>query len=197
MKYSTSIINDLDINEIKDIYIHEFHNQLNIEDSRITKIDTGFLISSKNIDWPIKNLLSSLDITLQTSRIFITYPHKNLAIHRDCIAHSSNLRQWAINIPVLHCENSMYEWFSDDDNDFGKEAYTPDGSAIIPEYDKEYIVSESSDLNDVKLIRTDVMHRSNNSNNNKIRVALSLRAVEDISYEEIKNRIIALGRNNE
>jgi hypothetical protein len=82
------------------------------------------------------------------------------------------------------------EWFADEDNDFGKEKSVPGGSALAPEwFDNNYKVSESNVLNGIKLIRTDVMHRSNNTGNDNRRAVLSLRGDPKITYKQAKEKI--------
>ena len=82
------------------------------------------------------------------------------------------------------------EWFADDDNDFGNEQFVEGGSAIAPQwFDKDYVISESSLLNGIRLIRTDIMHRSNNMGNDNRRAVLSLRGDPNITYEEVAERV--------
>ena len=185
---------DFPIPDLSNLYWNEFGYKLDdteslLMDQRITPINTGFLISSKDIKWPVNSIFDSLGLEIYTSRIFVTNPNSELIIHRDCIGGERTLREWAINIPIMNCDNSVNEWFSDEDNDFGEEQYIKEGSALIPDsLDKQYVVTESCPLNKIKLIRTDIMHRSNNIGNNKRRVVLSLRGAPSITYNEVKTR---------
>lgn len=193
MKYSKSI--DFTLPNMYDMYWGEFGHKLDdpklyFADKRILPVVTGFLITGKDIKWPVENLMSSLGLELKTARVFVTNPNKKLQIHRDCIGGTSQLRSWAINIPIANCELGTNEWFTDEDNDFGHETYAPGGSAIMPEhFENDYIVDESCVLNSIKLIRTDVMHRSNNLGNDNRRVVLSLRGSDDLTYEEVAERV--------
>lgn len=194
MRYSTNIDFAVDVNSISDIYLKEFGYKLSCPslynlDERITVLPSGFLISAKDVDWPIQPLVSFLDLNVETSRLFVTKPNEKLPMHRDCISGSSLLREWAINIPVDSCHKGTNEWFSDEDNDFGDEYYLEKGSAMIPEQNRQYNVTESCPLDCVKVIRTDVMHCSNNIGNDRNRVVLSLRTSNNISYQQIKDRI--------
>lgn len=200
MKYSTSINFKLD--DMFNLYWEEFGHKLDdpklyYADRRILPVVTGFLITGRDLDWPVKPLMDVLDLELKTSRVFVTNPGKKLQIHRDCISGSDKLRSWAINIPIANCNIGTNEWFADDNNDFGKETYLSGGSAIMPEYyDNNYIVDESCVLNNIKLIRTDIMHRSNNIGNHERRVVLSLRGSDDLTYEQVKERVDVLNRRN-
>ena len=193
MKYSLGI--DFKLPDMYSMYWHEFGRKLQYEelyfaDKRILPVVTGFLITAKDIDWPVWNLMSTLDLELHTARLFVTNPHRKLLIHRDCVAGSDKLREWAINVPIAHCDMGTNEWFADDDNDFGDEQFAPGGSAITPQwFDKDYVISESSLLNGIRLIRTDVMHRSNNMGNDNRRAVLSLRGDPNITYEEVAERV--------
>ena len=195
MKYSTSIDFGLPLKYIKDMYWQEFGHKLDdpklyFADKRILPVVTGFLITGKELHWPVESLMSALGLELQTARLFVTNPNMKLQIHRDCIGGTDKLRQWAINIPVDNCDLGTNEWFSDDENNFGDEKYGPGGSAILPEFfDNNYKVSESCVLNSIKLIRTDVMHRSNNVGNDNRRVVLSLRGTDELTYEQVAERV--------
>lgn len=195
MKYSTSIDYYLPIQHIKNMYWEEFGYKLDnpklyFSDKRILPVVTGFLITGKDLKWPVDSLMTALGLELKTARIFVTNPNKKLQIHRDCVAGTDKVRQWAINIPVDNCDLGTNEWFSDEDNDFGNETFAPGGSAIMPEiFDNDYVITESCVLNSIKLIRTDVMHRSNNVGNDKRRVVLSLRGADDLTYEQAAERV--------
>jgi len=198
MKYSTNI--DFKTCDMHDLYWSEFGHKLDdpklyFADKRILPVVTGFLITDKDTQWPVDSLMNTLGLTLVTARLFVTNPNRKLQIHRDCVAQSKELRSWAINIPISHCDLGTNEWFADDENDFGKETYAPGGSAIMPEkYDNDYVVSESCVLNSIKLIRTDVMHRSNNLGNDNRRVVLSLRGDNNLSYDQVKERVDGYNR---
>ena len=195
MKFSCPVDFHLPTQELYDIYWNEFGHKLDDrtlykDDKRIMPVVTGFLITGKEIHWPVQPLMDALGLDLVTARLFVTNPNRKLLIHRDCISDKTELRQWAINIPVANCDMGTNEWFSDEDNDFGNEQFAPGGSAITPEvFDKEYVISESCVLNSIKLIRTDVMHRSNNLGNDERRVVLSLRGDPNISYEQAKEKV--------
>lgn len=195
MKYSTSIDFGLPQKYIKEMYWNEFGHKLDdpklyYADKRILPVVTGFLITGKELHWPVLSLMDTLGLELQTARLFVTNPNRKLQIHRDCIGTTKQLRQWAINIPVDNCDLGTNEWFADEDNDFGNETFAPGGSAIMPEYfDKEYNIAETCVLNSIKLIRTDVMHRSNNTGNDNRRVVLSLRGTDNLTYEQVAERI--------
>ena len=193
MKYSTNI--DFKLGNMYDLYWEEFGHKLDdpdlyFADNRILPVVTGFLITGKDIQWPVQSLMNTLGLSLKTARLFVTNPGKKLQIHRDCVSGSDNLRSWAINIPIANCDLGTNEWFADENNDFGKETHMPGGSAILPEhYDNDYIIDESCVLNCIKLIRTDVMHRSNNMGNAERRVVLSLRGSDELSYEQVAERV--------
>ncbi len=193
MKYSVGI--DFSLPNMYDLYWKEFGHKLDDKDlyyadKRILPVVTGFIITAKEIMWPVSALMEALDLTLETARIFVTNPQRKLMIHRDCVADSNTLRQWAINIPIANCDMGTNEWFADADNDFGKEKSVPGGSALAPEwFDNNYKVSESNVLNGIKLIRTDVMHRSNNTGNDNRRAVLSLRGDPKITYKQAKEKI--------
>ena len=200
MKYSVPIDFNLPIDYIKELYWNEFGHKLDdkklyFADKRILPVVTGFLITGKDINWPIDSLMSTLGLTVETVRLFVTNPNMKLQIHRDCVSNSKTLRQWAINIPVDNCDLGTNEWFDDIDNDFGDEKFAPGGSAIMPsDYNKDYIVSESQVLNGIKLIRTDVMHRSNNLGNDNRRVVLSIRGNNNLTYDQVAERIYDYNR---
>lgn len=198
MKYSTNV--DFKLCNMYDLYWEEFGCKLDdpklyFADKRILPVVTGFLITGKDLHWPVDSLMNTLGLQLKTARLFVTNPGKKLQIHRDCIGGTDKLRSWAINIPIANCDLGTNEWFADADNDFGNETYMPGGSAIMPEfYDNDYIVDESCVLNCIKLIRTDVMHRSNNAGNDQRRVVLSLRGSDDLSYEQVAERVNGFNR---
>lgn len=193
MRYSKSI--DFNLPDMYDMYWSEFGHKLDdpklyFADKRILPVVTGFLITGKDIKWPVESLMSSLGLELKTARVFVTNPNKKLQIHRDCIGGTNQLRSWAINIPIANCELGTNEWFTDENNDFGNETYAPGGSAIMPEhFENDYTVDESCVLNSIKLIRTDVMHRSNNLGNDNRRVVLSLRGSDHLTYEQVAERV--------
>ena len=204
MKYSTTIKFKLD--NMFNLYWSEFGhkldtqllsvNKLRLDDERISYIPEGFLISCQDVPWPIESLTNALELEIENKRLFVTNPGMKLPIHRDCVGETKKTRSWAINVPICNCNLGTNEWF-DDNNDFGKEQIVLGGSAITPEYlNNEYVVSESSVLDGIKLLRTDVMHRSNNVGNPKRRVVLSLRGSADIEYEQIKEKIIKLNEIN-
>lgn len=182
------------IPNLANLYWEEFGCKLDdpqsvLSDDRITPITTGFLISCMNVNWPVDYIFDSLGMEIYTSRIFVTNPNSELVIHRDCVGGEKTLREWAINIPIANCNNSVNEWFSEEYNDFGEEQYIKEGSALIPySLHKQYTVTESCQLNKIKLIRTDIMHRSNNIGNNERRVVLSMRGAPSITYDEVKTR---------
>ena len=193
MKYSANI--DFDLSNMYNLYWNEFGHKLDdsklyFADKRIMPVVTGFLITGKEIQWPVQPLMDALGLELFTARLFVTNPNRKLLIHRDCIGGQQTVREWAINIPIANCDMGINEWFSDEDNDFGNEQFAPGGSAITPEvFDKEYNISESCVLNSIKLIRTDIMHRSNNLGNDERRVVLSLRGDPKITYEQAKEKV--------
>ena len=193
MKYSTSI--DFNLPNMYDMYWNEFGHKLDdrnlyFADKRIVPVVTGFIITAKDLYWPVESLMNCLGLAVETARIFVTNPNMKLQIHRDCVGKTKQLRNWAINIPIANCDLGTNEWFADEENDFGKESYGPGGSAIMPEYfDNNYKVSESQVLNGIKLIRTDVMHRSNNTGNDNRRVVLSIRGNADLTYEQVAERV--------
>lgn len=198
MKYSVSI--DFGLPNMYDIYWNEFGHKLDdpklyFADKRILPVVTGFLITGKDLHWPVNSLMDSLGLELKTARLFVTNPNKKLQIHRDCVSGTDTLRTWAINIPIANCDLGTNEWFTDEDNDFGNETYMPGGSAIMPEHhDNDYVVAESCVLNSIKLIRTDVMHRSNNMGNDERRVVLSLRGSDELKYEQVAERVNGFNR---
>lgn len=193
MKYSMDI--DFKLGNMFDLYWKEFGHKLDDSklystDKRILSVVTGFLITGKDIHWPVDSLMNTLGLELKTARVFVTNANKKLQIHRDCVGGTDKLRTWAINIPIANCDLGTNEWFSDENNNFGKETHLPGGSAIMPEYfDNNYLVDESCVLNSIKLIRTDIMHRSNNLGNDNRRVVLSLRGSDDLSYQEVAERV--------
>ena len=198
MKYSVDI--DFKLGNMFDLYWEEFGHKLDDSklystDKRIVPVVTGFLITGKDIHWPVDSLMNTLGLALETARVFVTNPGKKLQIHRDCIGGTNKLRSWAINIPIANCDLGTNEWFADEDNDFGKETHLPGGSAVMPEYfENNYVVDESCVLNCIKLIKTDVMHRSNNMGNSERRVVLSLRGSDDLSYEQVAERVYDFNR---
>ena len=200
MKFSCPVDFHLPTQELYDIYWNEFGHKLDDrtlykDDNRIMPVVTGFLITGKDIKWPVQSLLDALDIELQTARLFVTNPHRKLQIHKDCLGQSKELRPWAINIPIANCDLGINEWFEDHNNDFGTEQFAPGGSAIMPEYfDNNYIVSESMVLNSIQLIKTDVFHRSNNTGNDNRRVVLSLRGKPDVTWADILEKVNVYNR---
>lgn len=191
MKYSLDLDTNLDLTPLQEQYQGLFGNDIerNLPNNNITPIGSAFLISAKTYDWKQEYFEDLLKIKIETVRIFVTSPNSTLPIHRDCIANSNQLRPWAINVPLLNCDRGVNQWFSDEDNNFGNETFTPDGSAVVPG-NHNLIVSEQSILNCTKIIKTDIYHNVNNTDNDRYRVVLSLRSDPNISWNQIKRMVL-------
>lgn len=194
MEYSVPINYVLPINGMRETYWTEFGYKLDNkdlvkEDTRIMPVGSGFLIAAKESFWPVEDLLNQYNLQIETARIFVTNPNMKLQIHRDCVSKKQQLREWAINIPIDNCDKGTNEWFSDTDNDFTDETFIPGGSAVMAAGMREYNISEVCGLDQIRLIRTDVMHRSNNIGNDKRRVVLSIRGSSHLTYNEVAKRI--------
>ena len=192
MKYSSPINFELPWVDMFNMYMDEFDSKLKDEekylsDDRIFPCDHGFGMAPGIDFFPVNELVKSLKLEINTARIFATDPNMVIPIHKDCV--KNKVRSWAINIPIAYCDKGTNEWFSDDENDFGVEQYSPSDNSMKPEYEKEYTVSESMILDGIRLIRTDVMHRANNIGNDNRRVVLSLRGDPNITYDEVMERI--------
>ena len=166
------------------------NDKINITDSRITNVGSGFLIVAKELDWQTNIVSDYIGCNIATVRIFITNPFSFFPMHRDCKGGKTSLREWAINIPLMNCDNGYNQWFSDDENYFGNEIYSESGNAIIPEdQTKIYNISDRQILNCPKLIRTDIHHNVDNTDNKNFRVILSYRSDDNISWNDIVSRV--------
>ena len=182
---------DIDYDLLRNQFLSEFFvdGNINTKDSRITNVQTGFLFVAKELDWCNEAVETSLGIKVSTVRGFITLPNQQFPIHRDCKGGKTQLREWAFNIPVLNCDRGYNQWFLDEDNDFGNEVYSESGSAVIPENPLgPYVVTERQLLDCPKLIRTDVHHNVDNTDNPNMRVILSYRSEDNISWDDIISR---------
>lgn len=150
---------------------------------------TSYLINATEYNWPIENIVNTFNIDIDTIKVFVTKPNKKLFLHRDKVANEEQLRQWAINIPILNGDCGYNEWFEDDVNDFGDEKIIHGGVATMPQglYD-DYICAESCSIKGVTLLRTDIMHRARNDTD-KFRVVLSIRGNPNVSWENILEKV--------
>lgn len=190
MKYSLPIDFAVPLEEMRATYWKEFGCKLgNTTDSRIVSTGQAWLISAGDTYWPVQDLMDAYGLRLETARIFVTEPHKNLPIHRDCLGGKQTLREWAINIPIENCDRGVNEWFADEVNDFTSAQFIPTASAMVADELQDYVVSESCGLDEIRLIRTDVMHRSNNQANPNRRVVLSIRGDAALSYDMVASKI--------
>ena len=150
---------------------------------------TSYLINATEYNWPIDNIVKEFDIDVDTIKVFVTKPNKKLFLHRDKVANKEELRQWAINIPILNGDCGYNEWFEDDVNDFGKEKVVHGGVATMPQgLHDDYICAESCAIKGVTLLRTDIMHRARNDTD-KTRVVLSIRGKPSVSWNDILEKV--------
>jgi|TARA_R110002074_G_scaffold87626_1_gene193422 hypothetical protein len=194
MKYSAPIDIDYDAATMLSLYEKHIGHYLNdpqaIRDNpAFINAYTSYLINGSDIDWPIDNIVNAFGIDVDTIKVFITKPNKKLFLHRDKVANKEELRQWAINVPILNSKCGYNEWFEDKDNNFGNEQVVHGGVATMPQgLHDNYILAESCVLDRVTLLRTDVMHRARNDTD-KLRVVLSIRGNPSISWKEILEKV--------
>lgn len=182
----------IELDDLKSQFDAEFfiNGEFNVNDNRVTDVVTGYLIVAKELDWMNDVVSTAIGAKVSTVRIFITKPNTYFPIHRDCKGGKTSLREWAVNIPLLNCDKGYNQWFSDEDNDFGNEVYIEGGSAVQPEnIYKKYNVTERQILNCPKIIRTDIHHNVDNTDNDKMRVVLSYRSDDEMSWSEIISKI--------
>lgn len=187
MKYSINLDIDFDTENLVKQYNSLYRNfvENDLPHSSIVSVGSGYLISAKNYDWNANIFEKFLGIQIETVRIFITNPNSYFPIHRDCIAKTTDLREWAINVPLLNYEKGCNQWFDDTDNDFGEEIYYEAAPGFLPST-SNLTVSEESVLDCIKIFRTDVHHNVNNINNDKHRVIISYRPRTHIRWQDIK-----------
>lgn len=149
--------------------------------------DMGYALIAKNIKWDCSDLTELLGISLSTSRIFITNPHSILPTHKDCVGEQLTIREWAINIPLFNCDKGHNVWYNDSKEYDNHQRYSWP-SAMLLEHPRP-IESYRERLDTIKLIRTDIFHGVDNSDNTNYRVVLSLRSDDNISWTEMCERI--------
>lgn len=147
----------------------------------------GYGLIAKSIEWDCSYLTNTLGITINTSRIFITNPYSFLPIHKDCVGHQEQIREWAINIPLFNCDRGYNVWYDDNEQyqDYQKYSYP---AAMLLEHPSP-TESYRERLDTIKLIRTDIFHGVDNLDNPNYRVVLSLRSNDDISWTKMCERI--------
>lgn len=194
MKYSESINIDFDkegmLNTYKENIGYYIDNPKEIKfNPNFINAYTSYLINATDYNWPIDNIVNQFDIDVDTIKVFVTKPNKKLFLHRDKVANSVVMRQWAINIPILNGECGYNEWFEDDVNDFGNENIVHGGVATMPQgLHDDYVCAESCVINGVTLLRTDIMHRARNDTD-KLRVVLSIRGNPNVSWNNILEKV--------
>ena len=212
MNYTKKLNIDINISRLREQYLEHFtvppklkntkheiidysnnpdEDKIVISDKTVQKVgDYGYGIVVKHIPWEYELIRSKLDITIDTARVFITNPYTKLPIHKDAVAGGKNkkLREWAINIPLFGCERGETVWYNDIPEYENCQMYSAAGALVSLSHPNP-IEHYREGLDCIKLIKTDVFHGVDNSDNPNYRVILSLRSNDNLSWTEISERI--------
>lgn len=186
-RYLKELNIDLDIKRLQDQYLNNY-TLPPTPSTTVQKVhDAGFALVAKNIDWDIKSIEQFLGIEFHTSRIFITSPHKKFPIHKDCVGKKNDLREWAINIPLFNCDRGFNTWYEDKPEYEHKQHYVHPAAVSLTHPSPE--LSHKQPLSNISLVRTDIFHGVDNTDNDYYRVVLSLRSNDNITYNQLCERI--------
>lgn len=149
-------------------------------------------------DVGMNKISEQIGVEFHVQRYFRTKANTVGPIHIDCKHDTRGTRQWAINIPIMHCSDSTMEWF--DHNQFGEFEWWAIAGFYRPPVDQmedknftaKPVEDERMVLNQPRLVETRTMHRVNNKDNPYDRIVLSMRTNYPISYEEIYEKCKSL-----
>lgn len=188
MKYSMGLNLDFDLEYAKDVFDQRYKHMFEKPDPYHSYHFTAVSIEE---DVGMGKISEQIGVPLHVQRYFRTKANTAGPIHIDCRHDTRAARQWAINIPILHCDNSTMEWF--DHDQFGEFEWLAMAGFYRPPIDQmedknftaKPVEGERMVLNMPRLVETRTMHRVNNVGNPHDRIVLSMRTDVSMSYEEI------------
>lgn len=191
MKYSMGLNLDFDLEYAKQVFVEKYKRMFEKPDPYHSYHFTAVSIDE---DVGMDKISEQIGVKLHVQRYFRTKPNSVGPIHIDCKHDTGAARQWAINIPIMNCDNSTMEWF--DHDQFGEFEWWAMAGFYRPPIDqmedKNFtavpIQDEKMVLNMPRLVETKTMHRVNNINNPHDRIVLSMRTDYPVTYEEIYER---------
>jgi hypothetical protein len=140
-------------------------------------------------EWGQSILNELLSITITKIRLFVVKAGKTLDLHKDTIGQTDELRNWAINVPLLNCDEGYNEFYEEEKNAGLVGIYAKENSAITPERKTNWIPSYRTKLNCAKLLNVGKFHSCDNSMNPNDRYVISFRSDNCNTWQEMINRI--------
>ena len=140
----------------------------NKRDAAPIKLDNLKSISPELIDWLEQN-----DLQLDVARFMMTPANSTIAIHVD-----GQLPEFpkflALNLPLINCTDSHMVWWDNVEVVESKQFNEYGGKIRLFDSPNKKIISKL-ELTDPYMVRVDVPHSVDNTDNNNPRVILSLR----------------------
>lgn len=129
-----------------------------------------------------------IPIDIIVLQIFAIEPNTVGLIHKDGVD-----RLCAFNVPVLNCETGSMDWFNE--NEYSTYNVGNDYTTIRVSNEQlkdgkkfETVPTYSTIVNTPTLVNTNVWHRVDNRNSDKFRWMLSLRFVNNPSFDTLKEK---------
>ena len=159
-------------------------NKMDLNDSITRVMDPKELIQNYQIKKSEK-LFKELNLELKSWMIFLQGPEREQIIHADGNSEiRENLSNWALNIPLENCENSIMKWYG------GKhllrliKSKTDDVNYLKIEWKEDPYIIVTKNITDPTIVNIKVPHRVKNFLN-KTRKILSVRFKTDESLMAI------------
>ena len=140
-------------------------------------------------EWGQTILNELLSITITKIRLFVVKSGKILDLHKDTIGQTDELRHWAINVPLMNCNEGYNEFYEEEKNEGLVGIYAKENSAITPEIKTGWIPTYRTKLNCTKLLNVSKFHSCDNSMNPNDRYAISFRSDNCHTWQEMIKKI--------